>query len=86
MMHASYYCTCLGHLEQRDINRNDPICVALPKMAKASKERTHYHWHCRAKFHQCRHGFMLCLHYGKNRAKLEHLKKAQYYFMFLKTH
>ncbi len=29
--------TCLGHLGWHDINRNDPICVALPKVAKASK-------------------------------------------------
>ncbi len=29
--------TCLGHLGWHDINRNDPIRVALPKVAKASK-------------------------------------------------
>jgi len=28
--------TCLGHLGQRNINRNDPIGVAPPKVAKAS--------------------------------------------------
>jgi len=28
--------TCLGHLGQHDINRNDPISVASPKVAKAS--------------------------------------------------
>ncbi len=28
--------TCLGHLGQHDINRNDPICVVPPKVAKAS--------------------------------------------------
>ena len=33
----SYYCTCLGHLGQPDANRNDPISVALPKVAKASR-------------------------------------------------
>ncbi len=29
----NHYCACLGHLGQ---NRNDPICVTLPKVAKAS--------------------------------------------------
>ncbi len=29
--------TCLGHLGRHDINRNDPIFVVLPKVAKASK-------------------------------------------------
>jgi len=33
---ASHYCTCLGHLGWGDKNRNDPICVAPPKVAKAS--------------------------------------------------
>jgi hypothetical protein len=28
--------TCLGHHGRRDINKNDPICVELPKVAKAS--------------------------------------------------
>jgi hypothetical protein len=28
--------TCLGHLGQHDINRNDPISVTPPKVAKAS--------------------------------------------------
>jgi hypothetical protein len=28
--------TYLGHLGQRNINRNNPICVALPKVPKAS--------------------------------------------------
>ncbi len=32
----SHYCTCLGHLGQCDPNRNDPICAASPKVAKAS--------------------------------------------------
>ncbi len=32
------YCTCLGHLGRCDINRNGPICVPPPKVAKASKE------------------------------------------------
>jgi hypothetical protein len=34
----SHYCTCLGQLGQRGINRHDPICVAPPKVAKASTE------------------------------------------------
>ncbi len=34
--HGSHYYTCLGHLGWRDANRNDPISVALPKVAKAS--------------------------------------------------
>ncbi len=29
--------TCRGHLGWRDINRNDPISVVPPKVAKASK-------------------------------------------------
>jgi len=29
--------TCLGHLERHDINRNDPISVVLPKVARGSK-------------------------------------------------
>jgi hypothetical protein len=32
------YCTCLGHLGHSDINRNNPICVAMPKVAKVSKQ------------------------------------------------
>ncbi len=32
------YCTCLGHLGCSDINRNNPICVTMPKVAKASKQ------------------------------------------------
>jgi hypothetical protein len=31
------YCTWLGQLGHSDINRNNPICVATPKVAKASK-------------------------------------------------
>jgi len=34
----SQYCTCLGHLGRYDINRNGPICVLPPKVAKARKE------------------------------------------------
>jgi hypothetical protein len=29
--------TCLGHLGKHDTNRNDPKCVALPTVSKASK-------------------------------------------------
>ena len=29
--------TCLGHLGQLDMNRNDPVCVILPKVAKANR-------------------------------------------------
>ncbi len=32
----SHCCTCFGHLGQCDPNRNDPICVTSPKVAKAS--------------------------------------------------
>jgi hypothetical protein len=32
------YCTCLGHLGYNDIKRNNPICVAMPKVAKARKQ------------------------------------------------
>jgi hypothetical protein len=28
--------TCLGHLGQRDINRNNPICVASSKVTKTN--------------------------------------------------
>jgi hypothetical protein len=34
--HDSPYCTCLGHLGQRGKNKNHPICVPTPKVAKAS--------------------------------------------------
>jgi hypothetical protein len=35
----SHYCTCLGHLGwRRYTNRNDPISVALPKVAMASRK------------------------------------------------
>ncbi len=34
----SYYCIPLGHLERCNTNRNDPTCVALPKVAKASTQ------------------------------------------------
>jgi hypothetical protein len=30
------FLTCLGHLGWHDMNMNDPICVVLPKVAKAS--------------------------------------------------
>ncbi len=33
---SSTNCTCLGHLGWCDTNRNDPICVAPSKVAKAS--------------------------------------------------
>jgi hypothetical protein len=33
---SDMYCTCLGHLGHSDINRNNPICVASPKVAMAS--------------------------------------------------
>ncbi len=32
------YCTCLGHLGCSDINRNNPICVDKPKVAKVRKQ------------------------------------------------
>ena len=32
----SHYCACLDHLGGHDTNRNDPICVILPKLARAS--------------------------------------------------
>ncbi len=36
------YCPCLHHLGWCDRYENDPICVALPKVAKASKEISPY--------------------------------------------
>jgi hypothetical protein len=42
--------TCLDHLGRRDIDRNNPICVASPKVAKASRIVTVA---CRC--HQCNH-------------------------------
>jgi hypothetical protein len=45
-------CTCLGHLGWHNININDPICVAPPKVAKASNEgdmASRYRRHYRAK-------------------------------------
>jgi hypothetical protein len=35
---ASHYCTYLGLIGQCNTNRNDPVCVAPPKVAKASKK------------------------------------------------
>jgi hypothetical protein len=32
----SHYCTCIDHLGRCNINRNDPICVMLPLVAKVS--------------------------------------------------
>ncbi len=32
----SHYCTCIDHLGQCGINRNDPFCVMLPKVARVS--------------------------------------------------
>ncbi len=34
----SHNCTWLGHLGQHDTNRDDPIYIVLPKVAKAKKE------------------------------------------------
>jgi hypothetical protein len=34
--HDCHHCPCIGHLGQCDMNRNDPICVVLPEVAKAS--------------------------------------------------
>jgi hypothetical protein len=30
---------CLGHLGQHDMNRTNPVCVILPKVAKANSHR-----------------------------------------------
>ncbi len=32
----SHYCACLDHLGGHVTNRNDAICVILPKLARAS--------------------------------------------------
>jgi hypothetical protein len=32
----SHYCTCLGNLGSHDTNKNGPIPVVLPKVAKAT--------------------------------------------------
>jgi len=37
--HNIAFLTFLGFLGRSDINRNNPICVALPKVAKASTIR-----------------------------------------------
>ncbi len=57
--------TCLGHLGWRTRNRNNPICVASPKVAKASTMMTviccccwHYRRRYRSKLRQCKHGLM----------------------------
>jgi len=53
--HDSHYCTCLGHLGRRNRNKSNPICVVLPKVAKASTAnvanvnyplhvKDHLHW------------------------------------------
>ncbi len=45
-----------------DINKNDPICITLPKVAKACKKgnialqiRRHYYRHYCAKLRQCKY-------------------------------
>ncbi len=38
----------LVYLGRRDINRNDPICVASARVAKASKDTCHCSW----RYHQ----------------------------------
>jgi hypothetical protein len=50
MTHGSDTCTCLGHLGQCNRDRNDPLSVMLPKVAKESTIVTvvcrccwHYH-------------------------------------------
>jgi hypothetical protein len=47
---AIYHCTCLGHLGPCETNRNDPICVATPKVAKAS---TMIYIVCHCRWHFC---------------------------------
>jgi len=32
--------TCLGYLGKSDANRNKNVCIALPKVVKASKAKT----------------------------------------------
>ncbi len=48
----------IGHLGRLDTNRNDPICVEPPKVAKASTATWHCRWCYRANLRQCKHGFM----------------------------
>jgi hypothetical protein len=47
------YYTCLGHLGHSPVNRNNPICVIMPMVAKASKQGLSLS----PAFHQWKHGF-----------------------------
>jgi hypothetical protein len=50
----SHYWTCLGHLGQWDTNRNDPICVALPRWLRQVQPCTAFAGIIASKCHQCK--------------------------------
>jgi hypothetical protein len=57
-------CTCLGHLGQGNINRNDPICVVAPKVTKASKTLVAVTGIIANKCRHCKWSFnKLCFHW-----------------------
>ncbi len=79
--HDFAYLSCLGHLGRCETNRNDPNCVVLPKVDKASTVMCHSaHWCYRANPCQCKHSFKVYLHNGKIRAKLVGFKIAKCFF------
>ncbi len=58
---ATEYVLALANLGDATRNRNNPICVMQPKVAKAStmvSVACHCHRHYRDKLHQCKHGLM----------------------------
>jgi hypothetical protein len=63
------YVLALATLGSMTRNRNNPICVAPPKVAKArTMVSVACRWHYNNKLHQCKHSFSKTP--GKNRAKL----------------
>ncbi len=56
-----YLLTWLSHLWRRETNRNDPICVVPPKVAKASTVTCHCRWHYHPDLRQCKNGLNIHL-------------------------
>jgi hypothetical protein len=54
---SDMYCAFLGNLGRSNINRNNPICVPTPKVAKASKQDCCCHQRYQANFCQWKQSF-----------------------------
>ncbi len=76
-----------------DINRNDPNCVASPKVGKSStmvtvacRCRWHYHWHYCANFCQWKHSLKSKFYQTLENAHLKNCRQWQFqifaYFIF----